>query len=111
MTTSYRMTEADLQAVVTDALEALGWEWVHIRAGMTAAGQWRTPVSGPLGKGWPDVLAVRQRDRRLVLLELKSDAGRLSDAQTRIHAVLRAAGLDVRVVRPGGLDELLEAIR
>ena len=49
MTTSYRMTEADLQAVVTDALEALGWEWVHIRAGMTAAGQWRTPVSGPLG--------------------------------------------------------------
>lgn len=104
------MSEADLQRLVTDAAAVLGWTWLHVRAGRTARG-WAVPVSGPLGAGWPDLVLVRPRDGRLLFLELKAASGRTTPAQDAVHATLRAAGLDVRVVRPADLDGLLEALR
>jgi hypothetical protein len=69
------------------------------------------PVSGPLGEGFPDLILVRERDRRLVLVELKSDTGRLTPAQVRVHACLRAAGVTVVVWRPRDWDDVVEALR
>jgi hypothetical protein len=67
-----RTTGADLQRQVTDLAAILGWTWVHFRPAMTGRG-WRTPVEGPLGKGWPDLVLVRERDRRLIFAELKRE--------------------------------------
>lgn len=80
-------SERDLLDQVLELSVLLGWEAAHFRPALTQRG-WRTPVQGSLGKGFPDLVLVRARDRRLVLAELKSDTGRLTPEQERVHAVL-----------------------
>ena len=104
------VTEAELQQLVTDAAELLGWSWVHWRPAMTTRG-WRTPGSGPLAAGFPDLMLTRGRDQRVLLLELKAAKGTVSALQATVHETLRSAGLDVRVVRPRDIDALLELLR
>jgi len=67
-----------------------GWDHVHFRALRTQFG-WRTPGSGTLAKGWPDLTLVRVRDglRQIIFAELKSDTGRLTDDEKRVLAILR----------------------
>ena len=105
-----RMAERDLQRLVTDALDVLGWSWVHIRPGLNRRGHWSTPIAGSLGGGWPDITAVRA-DRGVLFLECKAEDGRVSPAQQAVHDVLRRANLDVRVIRPADVDALLEVLR
>lgn len=104
------LREVDVQRLVTDAAELCGWSWVHFRPAQTAHG-WRTPVSGPLGAGWPDLFLARARDGRLLGVECKGAGGRVSDAQRAVHRVLRDAGLDVHVVGPDDFDRFLEVLR
>ena len=68
-------------------------------------------VEGPIGEGWPDLVLVRPRDRRLLFIEVKSTKGTVSDAQNAVHEVLRSAGLSIRVVRPNDVDDILEVLR
>ena len=81
------MTELEFQKQVTDLAEILGWSWVHFRPAQTSKG-WRTPVSGPLGAGWPDLVLVRVKDKRLVFAELKGEKGRVSADQAAVLAAL-----------------------
>jgi hypothetical protein len=81
------MTEADLQRLVTDMATVLGWSWVHFRPAQTKHG-WRTPVEGPLGAGWPDLVLLRVRDRRLIFAELKREKGQVSADQAAVLAGL-----------------------
>lgn len=97
------LTGAELQRMVTDLAEILGWRWVHFRPAQTARG-WRTPVEGPLGRGWPDLVLVQPTRRRTLAVEIKRE---LSDEPTAdqeyVHLVLRNAGWDVRVWRPSDM--------
>jgi hypothetical protein len=97
------LTELDLQRLVTDLAGILGWEWVHFRPAQTQRG-WRTPVSGPLGQGWPDLVLVRighsgwvrvGYDRRLIFAELKREGGQLTADQERVLDVLRSLVRDL----------------
>lgn len=103
------MTEADLQKLVTDAAELYGWLWAHFRPAQTARG-WRTPVSGPIGKGFPDLVMVRPRDNRLMFIELKADKGRVSEEQGYVMGLLHGAA-EAYVIRPADFDEYLGLIR
>lgn len=96
-----KMTEAQLQETITEALDLGGWRWVHFRPARTKHG-WTTAMSGH--KGFPDIVAVRDR---VLFLELKSDSGTVHVEQTEWLRVLRSAGVDARVVRPPDLDQLL----
>ena len=98
------LTEAQFLRQLVDLAAILGWHYVHFRPAQTSRG-WRTPVQGPLGKGWPDVTLVRERDRRLVFVELKSATGKLEPEQERVLSILRAAGCETYVWRPADLDE------
>ena len=71
------VTEREWQGQVTQAAEMLGWTWCHFRPAMTTKG-WRTPVSGPMGAGFPDLILCR--GDRLIMAELKSQDGRLTPA-------------------------------
>jgi hypothetical protein len=107
------MTESDFQRQVTDLAELLGWSWAHFRPAQTARG-WRTPVSGPLGKGWPDLTLVRIRDRRLIFAELKRDGGKPNADQAAVLAVLgELAGsrVEVLVWRPADFEQIAEVLR
>ena len=108
--------------------ELFGWEHVGFRPAMTSKG-WRTPGTGSMAKGWPDLVLVRERDRRLIFAELKGEDGRLSDEQYRVLDVLRSlaspmladraiAGveiavprIEVHIWRPSDFDRIVEILR
>jgi hypothetical protein len=104
------MSEADLQHAVTDIAAVYGWSWVHHRPAQTSHG-WRTPVSGPMGKGWPDICFARPG--RFLVAELKAAGAKCTPEQAAVHEILRAAGVEVKVWWPKDLDNgaILEALR
>lgn len=95
------MTEADLQAAVTDHAQLMGWAIFHARPARTTTG-WATPVQYQ-GAGFPDLVLVRER---VVWAELKSQRGRLSADQQTWQARLRAAGCEHYVWRPGDWPDI-----
>ncbi len=101
------ISERDWQRQVTDAADLLGWSWCHFRPAMTSKG-WRTPVSGPLGSGFVDLVLVR--GDRLVMVELKAEHGRLTIEQRTVIDLLRPA-VEVHVWRPTDLEIALEVLR
>jgi hypothetical protein len=106
------VSESDLQRAVTDLARLFGWTWVHHRPAQTQHG-WRTPVAGPLGKGWPDLVLVRVRDRRVLFVELKGTGGTLAPEQKAVLEELADAGQEVKVWWPANLDDdtIVEALR
>jgi hypothetical protein len=89
-----KITEADFLRQVVELATILGWEYVHFRPAQTQRG-WRTPVQGPLGKGFPDLVLVRPRDHRLIFAELKRDAAKTTPDQDRVLRVLRSLSTPV----------------
>jgi len=102
--TDRQLLERDFQRQVTDLAALYGWTWLHIRPGQTESG-WRTPISGPLGKGWPDLVLVSPMRKRTVAAELKRETGELSPDQVYVHTMLREVGWTVFVWRPSDLSE------
>lgn len=101
------ITEADWMRQVTDLATILGWSWAHFRPARTAHG-WRTPVSGPLGAGWPDLVLVR--DRRLIFAELKRERRTTRPDQTFVLSLLADAA-ETYVWVPDDLAEVAEILR
>lgn len=98
-----KLTGSDLQRQITDLAKLLGWQWVHFRPAQTNRG-WRTPVEGPLGHGWPDLVLVHPGRRRLLFVEVKRELGDdLTYEQEFVHGQLLAAGQEVRVWRPSDM--------
>jgi VRR-NUC domain len=91
------LSEAQLQACVLDFARLTGWLATHSRPAAGRAGRWATPVQGE--PGFPDLVLARRG--RVVVVELKSQRGRLTGEQQLWLAELRAAaGVEVYVWRP-----------
>lgn len=71
------LTEAEWQRQVHELLDLYGWDYrYHVqRAKMSP---W----------GWPDVVAVRRRDHRLLFAELKTDSGTATPDQLGLLELL-----------------------
>lgn len=83
--------EYELQLQITQLATILGWEHMAIRPMMTKQQGFRTGTIGTMAKGWPDLVLVRPRDRRLIFAELKgSKRDKLRPDQGRVLDVLRA---------------------
>lgn len=113
-----RVSERDFMRQVTDLAELRGWSWVHFRPGQTSKG-WRTPVSGPLGYGWPDLVLIRttSNPRRLIFAEVKSDTGRQTveqigvlEALDDLHWTDELRGVEVYIWRPQHWDWIERAL-
>lgn len=89
--TSQLVDEKTLAAQVAELAKMIGYRRYHT---------YRSKRSEP---GWPDEALVRDR---LVLLELKSDLGKLSGAQKDWLRALRAAGVECYLIRPDDLQDL-----
>lgn len=99
------MTEAQLQAAVINQARSLGWGTTlsarkALLAQVAEIGVEAPPLDGliyhprySLGSepGWPDLVLVRVRDRRLIFAELKAEKGRLSTRQAEVLELLEAA--------------------
>ena len=88
MTSAPPLTELDFMHQVTGYAVLRGWDWLHIRPGRTKD-SWRTPVSGTLGAGFPDLLLIR--GSRIIFAELKRDGGKPTADQRRVLDVLGQA--------------------
>ena len=107
------LTEAQWATTVEGLLDAYGWRWCHFRPARTERG-WRTAISGK--KGFPDYAAARDSlgyfgPARFILLELKSESGRMSPEQQEWHDMLKAAGAEVIVARPSDYERLVEVLK
>lgn len=68
--------EKDYQDTVVKTLRLLGWHTNHTRRAIGKGRRWTTPTSAV---GFPDLLSVK--GSWLLAVELKSDVGKLTDAQ------------------------------
>jgi hypothetical protein len=87
------LTEMDFQRQLVGPnglATMLGWLHVHFRSAKTERG-WRTPGSGELLEGWPDLVLVR--GRRLIFAELKRELGHLTPQQSFVVEVLQSLEL------------------
>lgn len=80
------LTEKDLQSLVLDVARVAGYRHYHTHDSR------RSP------HGFPDLVLVGRG--RIMFVELKSEAGKLSDQQQRWIEDLQAAGAEVYVWRP-----------
>lgn len=72
-----RVSEADFQRLLVELARLRGWKVQHTRPAQNSRGRWSTPIQGD--PGFPDL--VLARDGVVILLELKSEKGRLSAVQ------------------------------
>lgn len=100
--------EADFQLQITQLAHLLGWEDFHVRAGRTKD-SWRTPGSGTMARGWPDLVLVR--GKRLLFVEVKRDGGKLTADQERVLGVLDGTSAEVYCWRPADWDQLEKVLR
>ena len=105
------ITEKQFQRQVTELAEMLGWDWCHFRTAINARGMYQTPVSGTVGKGWPDLFLMRARDGRRLALELKAEAGRPTPEQLHVIALLNVCMIDAYWFRPRDWDRIQEVLR
>ena len=101
------ITEADFQRQVTDLATRLGWSWLHVERMGNEQGRWRTPVSGPLGTGWPDLVLIRRGS--LIFAELKAQRGQLTEPQKAVQRVLDAVH-PYYVWRPSDFNQIVEVL-
>ena len=82
-------SEAQFLREVGALLTDFGWAWHHCRPAWTEKG-WRTPIQGT--PGFMDIVAARALPiPRLLLIELKTERGKLTPAQRAWRAALGAA--------------------
>lgn len=103
------LSEAQFQKQVEELAKIYHWHWMHIRPGLNQRGSWRTPISGDLGAGWPDLVLVR--GDRMVFAECKSEKGKLTGAQVMVLNALEATGHEVFCWRPSDFDSIAEVLR
>ena len=92
------LSEAQWQTLVLELASTYGWLAYH------------THDSRRSHPGWPDLVLVHRARGRALFLELKTDTGRPTAAQLTWLWSLRAARLEVAVLRPCDLPFLRDVL-
>lgn len=96
------ITERALKDAVVEMAKACGWLVYHALPSMNRRGAWATHFQGHAG--FPD-LVLSHEAGDLVIVELKSEIGRLTEGQHRWLRSFEASGLETRVWRPRDLKD------
>ena len=93
------ISERRFQDFIVNVARRAGWHIMHTRPAQNGRGDWRTPIQGDTG--YPD-LTMAKKGSAVMVWELKSESGRVTDAQ---QGWLVALGVPERAVnaRMGGL--------
>jgi hypothetical protein len=118
------MSEAELQTQVTKLARDLGWgissqAWAKEVEQLRGYGQPAFPLEGiafhvrwSMGSdaGFPDLVLIRRKDKRLLFRELKRDGKNPTPRQAAVLELLTACGLDAAVWRPTDLERIGEEL-
>ena len=96
------ISEAALLDAVVSVAKRGNWQVYHAMPSMNRRGAWATHFRGH--KGFPD-LVLSHPVGDLVIVELKSEIGRVSEGQQRWLASFEAAGVETHVWRPADLKD------
>ena len=102
-----KIKESDLAQQVEELLNLYGWCWCHFRPAIERSGKWLTALSGQ--SGFPDYIAAR--GHRLLIFELKSEKGKLSEVQEMWLHVLDQCPIEVHTWRPSDWEEIVGTLR
>lgn len=98
-------SEADFQRTLIEYLQWHGWKVHAERVARTKSG-WVTPIQGD--PGFPDIVAAK--GACLIIAELKSDKGILTQEQYDWLEALGRAGAEVFYWKPEDWDEIVEIL-
>ena len=106
------MKEAEFQQQIIEVAKLRQWKVAHFRGvripRRDGSVYYATPVQAD-GEGWPDLVMLR--DGRVIIAEIKSDKGVVSDAQTAWLREWEMADAEVFIWRPKDWDELVEVLK
>lgn len=103
--------EAQFLGAVEELADQTGWWWLHIDPAINDRGYWRTPIRGPLGAGWPDLVLLHPVKRRLIFAELKSAKGKVSPRQEEVLGILGEYGYaEVYIWKPDQWEEIVQCL-
>jgi len=92
------LTEKQFEAQIKDLAKIFGWRYYH-----PFLSKWSE-------RGWPDVTLLR--DRRLIIAELKSEKGKLTEAQARwLWNLRKVPGISVYIWRPRHIEKIAEVLK
>lgn len=91
------MSELEWQRAVEELLTLGQWQYIHLRDSRRQR-----------ATGWPDLFAVK--GNTVIAIELKTQRGRVTPAQSRWLALLRDAGMPTYVWRPAQIDEVRRSL-
>ncbi len=101
--------ESDFQKRVINVLQDAGF-LVHAERPARTQKGWCTPVQG--NPGWFDIAAIHPARHLVWLIELKSDAGKLSPFQEKwILAANQCPGVKVMILRPEDMADFEERVK
>ena len=100
------MSEATLTTRVQYRMRKYGWKYAHAARVETPQG-WRTAMA----EGWPDLFLMRERDRRVLVIELKRELEEPDEKQLEWLYLFNLVGIPAIVVKPSHLrDGKLRAV-
>lgn len=105
------ISERDFTATVIELARHAGWLAAHFRPCLSQAGRWLTAVQGD-GVGFPDLVLVHPATGRLLFAELKTDRGRLTEAQLAWNHALAACppAVEYECWRPKDMADIKQVL-
>lgn len=101
------MLEQGFLDSIVDLAHLRGWKVHHGRPAWTEKG-YRTAIQGDAG--FPDLFLARKP--RIVIAEIKSDKGRVSEAQSEWLLELKQCfGIELYLWRPDDWEEIVKILR
>lgn len=94
-----KITEKLFQGRVEQALKIAGWRVYHTWNSMRSA------------KGFPDIVALHPKRKKPLVVELKTETGKLTPEQEEWLALFSDCGVDTWLLRPSMFDEFWEHVR
>lgn len=90
------LTEKQWQRLVTDTADLFRWKWFHFPQ----------MIGNP--KGFPDLILIKHG--RTAYAELKTEKGKVSPDQQRVHEELAMCGVPVFVWRPSDWKMVVDVL-
>lgn len=91
------MNERQFQAAIVDAARYAGWSVFFTWSSLHSP------------QGWPDLVCLKAG--KILIYECKTEKGKPTPHQLECLALLQAAGIPARVVRPSDMDEVLAELQ
>lgn len=102
--------ESAFQKTVIEMAQLHGWKVAHFRPARTKDGGWLTPVAAN-GKGFPDLMCIRQRTRQRFAAECKIPPNKPTPEQDEWLDAMEICGIPAYVWTPGDWIEIERVLK